>query len=263
MNFWSDIRNASNSEIVAWAERESWARKMSRCDQDSLWHAEGDVWTHTKMVCAALEGLEEWSALNRDDQLKLLFTALLHDSGKPQTTVVDPETGRTRSPKHALVGAEIARDTIRNLGCDLRTREEIVSLVRYHGRPPYLLEKEKPENEVISTSWQLNNRLLYLFALADTRGRATKETSRPEDNLHLWKMLCEEHNCFNSPYSFANDHARFLFYRGELSSLFYTPHEDYRCTVTMLAGLPGAGKDTWLNIHRPQNPRRLPRRSPR
>ena len=24
------------------------------------------------------------------------------------------------------------------------------------------------------------------------------------------------------------------------------PHEDYRCTVTVMSGLPGSGKDTWL-----------------
>src|SRR5574341_342579 len=33
--------------------------------------------------------------------------------------------------------------------------------------PPYLLEKPDPEREVISLSWLVNNRLLYLFAIAD------------------------------------------------------------------------------------------------
>jgi putative nucleotidyltransferase with HDIG domain len=82
---------------------------MAACNQDAQWHAEGDVWTHTKMVCAELEQLADWPSLDRTAQLKLLFTALFHDSGKPATTVLEPETGRTRSPKHALVGAEIAR----------------------------------------------------------------------------------------------------------------------------------------------------------
>lgn len=53
-----------------------------------------------------------------------------------------------------------------------------------------------------------------------------------------------------APYAFANDHARFLFYRDQLSSLHYTPHEDFRCTVTLMSGLRGAGKDTWLARHR-------------
>ncbi|HEX5398694.1 MAG TPA: AAA family ATPase [Verrucomicrobiae bacterium] len=227
---------------------------MATCNQDSQWHAEGDVWTHTKMVCAELECLADWPSLDRATQLKLLFTSLFHDSGKPATTALDPETGRTRSPKHALVGAEIARRVLRDLDCDILTREEIAALVRFHGRPPFILEKPSPEHEVISLSWLVNNRLLYLFALADTRGRHSKEMSRPEENLHLWKLAAEERNCFLTPYAFANDQARFLFYRDQLSSLHYTPHVDYRCTVTLMSGLPGAGKDTWLAKHRSETP---------
>ncbi|MCC6821593.1 MAG: AAA family ATPase [Verrucomicrobia subdivision 3 bacterium] len=227
---------------------------MATCNQDAQWHAEGDVWTHTKMVCAELERLADWPLLDRTVQLKLLFTALLHDSGKPVTTLLEPETGRTRSPKHALVGAEIARRVLRELECDLITREEIVALVRFHGRPPFLLEKPSPEHEVIWLSWFVNNRLLYLFTIADTRGRNAKEMTRPEENLHLWKLAAEERNCFLTPYAFANDQARFLFYRDQLSSLHYTPHVEYRCTVTLLSGLPGAGKDTWLAKHRPAIP---------
>jgi putative nucleotidyltransferase with HDIG domain len=252
MNTWSAISHATSAQILAWAEAQPWACEMAACQQDAQWHAEGNVWTHTRMVCAEDERLADWPSLDRVAQLKLLFTALFHDSGKPATTALDPETGRTRSPKHALVGSEIARRALRELGCDLRMREEIVSLVRYHGRPPYLLEKQDPEREVISLSWLVNNRLLYLFALADTRGRRATEMTRPEENLHLWKLVADEHSCFERPYAFANDQARFLFYRDQLNSLHYTPHEKYRCKVTLMSGLPGAGKDTWLARHRPE-----------
>jgi predicted kinase len=67
-------------------------------------------------------------------------------------------------------------------------------------------------------------------------------------------MVAEENGCFDHPYAFANDHARFLFYRKALSSLHYTPREEYRCTVTLMSGLPGSGKDTWLARHRPRLP---------
>ena len=250
MKTWSDIVASSNLEIVAWAEACPWARKMAACLQDAQWHAEGDVWTHTKMVCAELEQLAEWQTLDRSEQLQLLFAGLFHDSGKPATTMVDNETGRTRSPKHAAVGAEIARRVLRQLGCGIELREAICGLVTYHGRPPFLLEKPNPEAEVIRLSWLVNNRLLYLFALADTRGRDTQEMTRPEDNLHLWKMVSTEQHCFDRPFPFANDHARFLFYRQQLSYLHHAPHEDFRCTMTLMSGLPGAGKDTWLSRHR-------------
>jgi putative nucleotidyltransferase with HDIG domain len=244
---WTKLASATNEDIVHWANGEPWAQAMAKCQQDAGWHAEGDVWTHTRLVCAELERIEGWPSFNRPTQLKLLFAALFHDSGKPATSAPDPETGRIRSLKHALKGAELARAVLRKLGCDLRTREEIVSLVRYHGRPPFLLEKPNPEHEVISLSWLVDTYLLYCLAVADTRGRQAKETTRPEENLHLWKMVAEERDCFGNPYPFANDQARFLFYRGELSSLHYKPQEEYRCTVTLMSGLPGAGKDTWLS----------------
>ncbi len=80
------------------------------------------------------------------------------------------------------------------------------------------------------------NRLLYLLTLADTRGRDSTGSPRSEENLHLWRMVAEEHGCFNVPYPFVNDHARFLFFRDQLSSLHYTPHENFRVRVTVMSG---------------------------
>ena len=113
---------------------------------------------------------------------------------------------------------------------------------------------DDPVHEVVSLSWLVGNRLLYLFALADTRGRKTVEMGRPEEDIHLWKLVAEESGCFDHPYPFANDQARFLFYRQEEPSLHHVPFEEYRCTVTMMAGLPGSGKDTWLAANRPDLP---------
>ena len=139
MKNWDEGRCATTDQILIWAETQSWAKAMANCGQDADWHSEGDVWTDTRMVAAEVERLPEWPALDREVQLKLLFTALFHDAGKPATTAVDPLSGRTHSPKHALVGMEIGRNVLRALGCDLGVREEIAGLVRYHGRPPHLI----------------------------------------------------------------------------------------------------------------------------
>jgi predicted kinase len=254
MKNWAEVRLASTESIVAWAQEQPWARAMAGCRQDAEWHAEGDVWTHTRMVMTQIERLSEWPSLDRDSQLTLLFTALLHDSGKPATTQSDLATGRTRSPKHALAAVGIARNVLRDLGCELNRREKIVGLVRFHGRPPFILEKPDPALEVIKLSWLVENRLLYLFALADSRGRRTADMVRAEENIHLWKLVADENRCFDQPYGFANDQARFLFYRESLSSLHYEPREEFTCTVTLLSGLPGAGKDTWLAQNRSKLP---------
>ena len=254
MKSWDDMVKAENAALLDWAAGQPWAEAMRRCRQDAEWHAEGDVWTHTTMVFDQVSRLAEYPYLSRLEQVVLLFVALLHDSGKPATTAVDPESGRIRSPRHSLVGAELARCLLRDLGCDLATREHIVALVRHHGRPPYLLESPEPEREIIRLSCLLSNRLLFLFALADTRGRSTRESGRAEDALHLWHDTAAEHHCLTAAYPFANDHARFLFHRDELGSLLYVPHAQHACTVTMMSGLPGAGKDTWLTRNRQNLP---------
>lgn len=251
---WHEIQTSSHEDILAWATDRPWARAMAACAQDRDWHAEGDVWTHTRMVCAHLPLLDEWAALTPHERTVLLLTALFHDAGKPLTSQVDPATGRVTSPKHAVKGEHLARLVLRDLGCDLATREEVARMVRFHGRPAFLLEKAEPGHEVASLSWLVSNRLLYLFALADTRGRTTAETTRPEENLDLFRLAAEEHGCLDGPYPFASDHARFVFHRQDRPSLHYMPHEDHRCTVTMLSGLPAAGKDSWLADHRPGLP---------
>lgn len=251
---WQQLQRASHEEIIAWAEQQPWCQSMRDCLQDAEWHSEGDVWTHTKMVFEQLVLLNEWPSLTSNEQAILNFTALFHDVAKPITTEVDPETGRVRSPKHAVKGEHIARAVLRDLNCDLATREQIARLVRNHGRPCFLLERDNPTHEVVRLSWLVNNRLLYLFALADTRGRDTDSMSRPEENLHFWKLVSEEANCFEQPFPFETEHARFTFFHASEPNLHYTPHEQFSCAVTMMAGLPGSGKDTWLATQRPELP---------
>jgi len=183
---WDELSKASLDQIVAWAQDQPWCRAMADCQQDVGWHAEGDVWTHTKMVCAQLPKLAGWPTLAAHERTVLIFTALFHDSAKPLTSQVDPSTGRITSPKHAIKGEHLARSVLRDLGCGLASREEIARMVRFHGRPAFLLERSNPSNEVVSLSWSVSNKLLYLFALADTRGRNTAEMGRPEENLHYW-----------------------------------------------------------------------------
>ncbi len=212
---WTLLRTRSRGDILPWARDQSWSRAMAGCQQDQRGHSEGDVWTHTTMVCAQLPLLEDWPSLTPHEQTLLFFTALFHDAGKPLTSQVEPGTERIASPKHALKAEHLGRSILRSPGCKLTTREEIARLVRFHGRPAFLLEKPEPNHEVVSLSWLLSNKLLYLFALADTRGRKTVEMGRPEENLHLWRLVAEENGCSDQPYPFANDHARFIFYRQE------------------------------------------------
>src|SRR5262245_27712422 len=123
MNDWNDVRRSQAEAILDWAGSQPWSESMRACRQDAEWHSEGDVWTHTRMVAAEVEKLPEWTSLERDDQLVLLFAAIFHDAGKPATTEINVETGRVHSPNHAKVGMSLCRRALRELGCPLERRE--------------------------------------------------------------------------------------------------------------------------------------------
>ena len=83
--------------------RFSWFADMKNVPQDPEWHAEGDVFTHTKMVCEALLKLPEFQALDEQEQHILFAAAMLHDVEKRSTTKREIENGKERivSPHHA------------------------------------------------------------------------------------------------------------------------------------------------------------------
>ena len=72
--------------------------RLSSIPQNPVWHGEGDVLTHTRMVCEALVSDGEWRALPGRERQILFLAALLHDVGKAVCTRF--EDGAWSSPHH-------------------------------------------------------------------------------------------------------------------------------------------------------------------
>lgn len=252
---WAQLPPGDIETAIAWAERLPWAMAMAACAQDRDWHAEGDVWTHTRLVCRELPGVPGWHDLDDKGRAACVMAAVFHDAGKPKTTRSDPASGRMCAPKHAVAGAALARRELSKLGCPPRLREEIVALVRNHAVPPRVLEHVDPVRQVIRLSWLLDTRALGILARADFRGRICRPPrAHGEEGFHLWDLVCKEHDCDGRPFPFGNEHARFLYFRDPEFDRTRVPHESPRCTVTIVCGLPAAGKDTWLAARRPELP---------
>lgn len=106
------------------------------CPQNPRWHPEGDVWAHTKAVCIQAARIiadlkETENAFSEEDSLVLMFAALGHDFGKPQTTKPD-ENGVLRSLGHAALGAELAADFLKKMKAPSFIIDKIVPLIREH-----------------------------------------------------------------------------------------------------------------------------------
>ena len=134
-----------NIEATALAQFEDGLRL---CQQSPVYHAEGDAYVHTMMVCDALKQLPEYQALNERQQHILYVAALLHDIGKIPTTVfVD---GDWHTPHHAPTGSRMVRELLwKDYGlCGqkelMQVREAISLLIRYHSYPPVAIERNNP-----------------------------------------------------------------------------------------------------------------------
>jgi poly(A) polymerase len=95
---------------------------MEGVGQPEQYHPEGDVLTHTKLLFDHLE----------NPSPELAFGALLHDVGKPPTYEEGPD--RIRFPRHAKVGAEMAREICHRLRFSNESCRRIVELVAHHMR---------------------------------------------------------------------------------------------------------------------------------
>lgn len=91
--------------------------QMAGIRQNPAYHGEGDVLTHTKLVCEALAGLERFRQLDERRRQAVFLAALLHDVGK--ITCTRFEDGRWTSPRHAAAGAAMARELLPDFSIEL------------------------------------------------------------------------------------------------------------------------------------------------
>jgi len=239
----------------ALAREYDWLRALEGCPQDPHHHAEGDVYLHTSMVVEALLSLPELRELTAVQRSMLFAAALLHDVAKPACTRLD-EAGRIVSPGHARLGERMARCILSESAPHMpfAVTEGVCKLVRLHGLPLWSLEKPDPERAVVEASLVSDTRLLACLAEADVRGRVCGDQQELLDRIELFRELCREKECYGRPRAFASAHTRFRYFQKGDQCLDYEIFDETRFEVTLLSGLPGAGKDTWIKEHLPGLP---------
>jgi putative nucleotidyltransferase with HDIG domain len=227
-------------------------REMQGCLQDPIYHAEGDVWIHTKMVCEALVENRRWRELMAAER-EIVFTAsLLHDVAKPATT--REENGRITSRGHSKRGEIMARELLWRMRAQFQVREQIANLICYHQIPFFLIDRHDAQRTLFTASQTARCDLLALVAEADARGRICDDQQRLLDNIALFAQYSVEQGCLSAPRKFPSDHSRFLYFRKEDRDPDYLSFDDTTCEVIVMSGLPGAGKDHWIATSGPDWP---------
>ena len=234
------------------------ADQMKQTPQDPLWHGEGDVWTHTRMVCDTLGGMGGFRKLRQRQRWELFLAALLHDTGKIRCT--REENGRLISPRHAAAGTHIARTLLwKELGmagtAELQNfRETVCALIRYHTAPVYLGEKEDKRKLLriaadgeLSGDFQIS--MLCLLSRADVLGRLADDTEEMDARVALTELLAQELGCLEGPKYFSSAYTQRAYLNEKLDWPDGELYDDTWGEVILMCGLPGTGKDIWIREH--------------
>ncbi len=252
---------ASPEAEIPWSRMDrilppSWVSGMKTTRQNPAYHGEGDVYTHTQMVCRELTGNPAFYQLTAGQRSELFLAAVLHDIGKVKTTRM--ENGEWISPHHASTGSRMARAFLWGACgiCGTRERiayrETVCTLIRYHMLPVYLMDREEPERKVREAaaagelaedfSW----RLLGMLAEADVKGRTAEDTEEELSQVELSMLMAKEAGCLDAPYPFPGGFTRRAYLSGRNVQPDQALYDDTWGEVILLSGLPGTGKDTWI-----------------
>jgi tRNA nucleotidyltransferase (CCA-adding enzyme) len=103
-------------------------------EQDPIWHPEGDVEKHTQLTMKRMLSICEREGIVEDERAKFMFTMLLHDIAKPQTTEHEEKGGRicVTSKGHEGLGAVMAEEILNRIGIKPVLVEQIVKLIKFH-----------------------------------------------------------------------------------------------------------------------------------
>lgn len=197
-------------------------KRLQGCKQNTVWHQEGDVAAHTKLVC---DEIVKHISKDSDKYKKIVTAALCHDLGKATTTYWNENEQQWKCKSHGNEGARITRRLLYDE--DILTREYICAMVEYHMVLHHIFDggDEKAEKKMIQLSKEIPDvEDMILLNYCDSAG--SKNSAETLDDIKgkidrqtiLYKKISAEK----------------------------VKEETFDFTVYLMIGIPGAGKNYYI-----------------
>lgn len=168
---------------------------LATTPQDSRWHPEGNVEEHTKQVMQKAHEIAERDNIQGDDRLVLMYSALLHDIAKPETTKTMPD-GSITARGHEAAGVSIAESIMKRLKVKNDVVNRVLPIIQEH--LAHATISSIPEMKGKKSAYRkLQNRLqagkfkgtlqdLMWLMEADMLGRNNKNSQAPESLFEFY-----------------------------------------------------------------------------
>ena len=158
-------------------------QRLKTTKQSPVHHPEGNVWNHTMLV------VDE--AAKRRGESKcpeaLMWAALLHDIGKPDTTQV--RKGKITSYDHEKVGVELARQFLSGFEADKALTDRVCMLIRYHMQILFVV-KDMPFADINGMKENTDVTEVALLGLCDRLGRLHADLAAEKENVRRFLEKC-------------------------------------------------------------------------
>lgn len=165
----------------------SMLQKLKHTRQSPIHHPEGDAWKHTLLVVDYAAKLRPQSKAPRT----YMWSALLHDIGKPDTTRV--RKGKITSYDHDKVGAKLTEEFLNYFDLEPSFIIEVSNLVRYHMNILFVVNN-MPFKDIKGIRANTDVDELALLGFADRMGRLNVDENEVKEVILKFKQKVQ----FNS-----------------------------------------------------------------
>lgn len=230
-------------------------KEMETCEQSKVWHSEGNVMNHTKLVTDSMLTMlrDTYNILpsGNDYYIMMMSAAICHDLGKPSTTVFDKEKNDYTTKCHGAVGARITRRLF--FDEDFELRENVCYMIRHHMDLHHIFDKEEMSTrKMIQLSHgRVTVKDMLDLNVCDSLGSKNEiETIDMLDKkTERIESLARALNCYETPYEFNNEYEKIDFFKDRNKQYpvgLIKPYEWGKFNMYVMVGVAGSGKSTYI-----------------
>jgi predicted kinase len=216
----------------------------------SSYHININDWIHLKLGCEELVARTIWRSMNTEDRSILFAATLLSHIANPIFRHISEDSDK----RQIDLSVRMVRRILQDLRTPFTIRERIISIVRYQNLPLCFWDKFQPLRSIIKASQLVRCDWLALVAEVDICSRTCENGEQLLATIEFFREFCQEHNCLDRSYPFGSDLSRFIYFHKEDADPTYVAYDDTRLEVILMCGLPGTGKDYWIEHHQPDLP---------
>lgn len=219
--------------------------RLHECEQNPVWHSEGNAFKHTQLACEKLEkevfGDFNFS-YNAYESIIIRIATLLHDIGKGVTTSQGKD-GKWHAYGHEIEGEKIARVLLWDE--DIYFREIVCALIRYHMEPLRIFDSKNWIHRMYEIGCRVPWKLLYAVKMADLLGSIQLNGGTMPDDLQKMQLIKDTAQALNIWDFVDKDKIKpIIKYGNNRNILPWKVKYDESKVAYIMIGLPGAGKNT-------------------